>query len=54
MEGFKKEKQKIFELKMNLIEGFKKEEMFWGQQARINWLKEGDKNTSYFYAVVER
>ncbi|PPS20300.1 hypothetical protein GOBAR_AA00284 [Gossypium barbadense] len=28
------------------------EEIFWEQRAHVNWLKYGDKNTSYFHKVV--
>ena len=41
------------ELKKELVEAYKKEEIYWGQKARINWLKESDKNTKYFHAIVE-
>ncbi|KAA3488936.1 reverse transcriptase [Gossypium australe] len=29
-----------------------KEELFWEQRARVNWLKNGDHNTSFFYKMA--
>jgi len=39
----------ILQVKMNLDELLYREEMMWLQRTRINWLKEGDRNTRYFH-----
>ena len=39
----------ILQVKINLDELLYREEMMWLQRSRINWLKEGDRNTRYFH-----
>lgn len=46
-------KERMNSLKRQLTQAYKREEIYWGQKARIQWLKEGDRNTKYFHAVVE-
>ncbi|XP_027124181.1 uncharacterized protein [Coffea arabica] len=46
-------KEEISYLQKKLANAYKKEEVFWGRKARVKRLQEGDKNTSYFHAVVE-
>ncbi|KAK9275219.1 hypothetical protein L1049_022481 [Liquidambar formosana] len=36
-------------LQLNLDECFKREEIHWRQNSRIQWLKEGDRNTKLFH-----
>ena len=45
---------KLASLKRKLAEAYKLEEIYWSQKARVQWLQEGDKNTSYFHAKVAR
>ncbi|XP_071918969.1 uncharacterized protein [Coffea arabica] len=45
-------KGRLSALKRQLTEAYKKEEAYWGQKARVQWLKERDRNTKYFHTVV--
>ncbi|KAA3482263.1 reverse transcriptase [Gossypium australe] len=40
---------KIIETRINLNMEIDKDEIYWEQQARANWLKVGDKNSSFFH-----
>lgn len=42
----------ITEVQVELNLEADKEELFWEQWARANWLKNGDRNTSYFHKVA--
>ncbi|XP_071916268.1 uncharacterized protein [Coffea arabica] len=54
-DGYANKNRKVRVHKKELKEAYKREEVYWGQKARVRWLKEGDKNTNYFHAsVVER
>ncbi|KAI8016081.1 Uncharacterized protein LOK49_LG05G01337 [Camellia lanceoleosa] len=41
-------------LRRDISELFEREEIFWFQRARANWIKEGDRNTSFFHAKASQ
>ncbi|KAA3461511.1 reverse transcriptase [Gossypium australe] len=44
----------IVEAQLDLNLEADKEELYWAQRARVNWLKDGDCNTSFFHKMVEQ
>lgn len=44
------ERVKENELKRDLYNAYRDEDVYWSQKSRINWLKFGDQNTAFFHA----
>lgn len=44
---------KILEIKRHLRRAYYQEELFWKQKCHFQWIREGDRNTQFYYGCVK-
>ncbi|CAA0840461.1 DNAse I-like superfamily protein, partial [Striga hermonthica] len=49
---YRKNWEEWYDLKVELDRAHQKEEVYWRMKSRAMWLKEGDRNSRFFHAVV--
>lgn len=45
--------RKMSELKLELEKSFREEEIFWKEQSKFSWMRDGDNNMSFFHGSVQ-
>ncbi|KAL1190943.1 hypothetical protein V5N11_020916 [Cardamine amara subsp. amara] len=56
LEGSKRRpnKQRLKDLKWELAQAYRDEEIYWKERSKESWLRHGDRNTKYFHGSVQK